>query len=139
MRICGAALLALMVMSAAPAQANMSGAFGNTVMSRYAHGGWVKHWFEADGAYRAQFSSGRTITARWRIEGEGFRINSARRISELIDAQVSLSRFRQASNNELTNASLSITPVHVGERAAHQLLGRKDAELIGLRKQWDTK
>lgn len=85
MRIFGAALLALMVVSAAPAQANMSGAFGNTVLSRYAHGGWVKHWFEADGSYRAQFSSGRTISARWRIEGDKICLNGIRPAIMMID------------------------------------------------------
>ncbi|WP_333592136.1 hypothetical protein [Brevundimonas sp.] len=78
MRIGGAALIALIAASAVPAKADMSGAFGNTVLSRYADGGWVKHWFERDGSYRAEFSSGRTISARWRIEGDKICLNGIR-------------------------------------------------------------
>lgn len=51
------------------AQTDMSSAFGNTIVSNYPDGGWVKHWFNPDGAYTAHFSDGRRITARWRVEG----------------------------------------------------------------------
>lgn len=78
MRIWGVALSALVVMAAGSTQADMSGAFGNTVLSRYADGGWVKHWFESDGSYRAQFSSGRTISGNWRIEGDKICLNGIR-------------------------------------------------------------
>ena len=52
--------------------------FGNTVVSRYSDGGWVKHWFERDGDYTAEFSDGRRLTARWRIEGERVCLNGIR-------------------------------------------------------------
>ncbi len=55
--------------------AQISHAFGNTVLSRYPDGGWVKHWFDADGGYRAEFSSGRRIAARWRVEGRQVCLN----------------------------------------------------------------
>ena len=53
----------------AAAQSGMSSAFGNTIVSNYPDGGWVKHFFNPDGAYTAHFSDGRRITARWRVEG----------------------------------------------------------------------
>lgn len=81
----GAVLAAAGLAVAVPAQADMSSAFGNTVLSRYAHGGWVKHWFDRDGGYRAQFSSGRTITARWRIEGDKICLNGIRPAIMMID------------------------------------------------------
>ena len=49
---------------------------------------------------------------RWRIEGEGFRVNAARRLSELADRRVSVSRFRQTGSDQLGNASLTFLPVH---------------------------
>lgn len=52
------------------AQAEINAAFGNTVLSRYADGGWVKHWFNPDGTYTAQFSDGRQVSARWTVNGE---------------------------------------------------------------------
>ncbi|HZV85212.1 MAG TPA: hypothetical protein VFF48_09525 [Brevundimonas sp.] len=57
-------------LSAAPARADMEAAFGNTVVSRYPDGGWVKHWFNPDGSYRAEFSDGRRVAARWSINGQ---------------------------------------------------------------------
>jgi hypothetical protein len=48
----------------------MSTVFGNTVVSRYPDGGWVKHWFNPDGTYAAQFSDGRRLAARWAVAGE---------------------------------------------------------------------
>ena len=85
MRIWGAALVALAAVSAIPAKADMSSAFGNTVLSRYADGGWVKHWFESDGRYRAQFSSGRTISGEWRVEGDKICLNRIRPAIMMID------------------------------------------------------
>lgn len=64
------ASLALVVGAATPARADIDAAFGNTVVSRYADGGWVKHWFEPDGAYSALFSDGRRLTARWSVDGD---------------------------------------------------------------------
>ncbi|NJC42224.1 hypothetical protein GGQ87_002519 [Brevundimonas alba] len=55
---------------ASPGQAGINSAFGNTVLSRYPDGGWVKHFFDPDGSYAAQFSDGRRLSARWRVEGE---------------------------------------------------------------------
>lgn len=78
----GAAVLscALLVVIAAPGQAraDMAAAFGNTVVSRYEDGGWVKHWFDPDGGYRAEFSNGRRLTGRWRVEGERICLNGIR-------------------------------------------------------------
>lgn len=48
----------------------MAVAFENTVMSHYPDGGWVKHWFNRDGTYAAQFSDGRRLAARWSVTGE---------------------------------------------------------------------
>ena len=55
---------------ASPVRADINAAFGNTVLSRYADGGWVKHWFNPDGTYAAQFSDGRRLSARWSVRGE---------------------------------------------------------------------
>ena len=55
---------------ASPVRADINAAFGNTVLSRYADGGWVKHWFNPDGTYTAQFSDGRRLSARWSVRGE---------------------------------------------------------------------
>lgn len=55
---------------AGPGRADMNNAFGNTVLSRYPDGGWVKHWFNPDGTYAAQFSDGRRLAARWSVQGE---------------------------------------------------------------------
>jgi len=77
----------LAVMLAAPTSARaasggdadaMSAAFGNTVVSHYADGNWVKHWFDRDGAYRALFSDGRRLTARWAREGDKVCLNEIR-------------------------------------------------------------
>lgn len=85
MRIGGAALVALAVLAAGSARADISSAFGNTVLSRYADGGWVKHWFERDGSYRAEFSSGRTISGQWRVEGDKICLNRIRPAIMMID------------------------------------------------------
>ena len=63
---------------ATTASADIAATFGNTVVSRYPDGGWVKHWFDRDGAYRAEFSDGRRISATWRIEGEKVCLNGIR-------------------------------------------------------------
>jgi hypothetical protein len=63
---------------AGPARAEMTEVFNNTVMSHYPDGGWVKHWFNRDGSYSAQFSDGRRITATWRVEGERVCLNGIR-------------------------------------------------------------
>jgi hypothetical protein len=54
----------------APARAEMAGAFGNTIISHYPNGQWVKHFFEPDGRYSSQFSDGRHWTARWTAQGD---------------------------------------------------------------------
>ena len=56
----------------------MQAAFGNTVVSHYPDGNWVKHWFDRDGAYRALFSDGRRLTARWAHEGDKVCLNEIR-------------------------------------------------------------
>ena len=55
MRIANMGCLALLgaVVMAAPAQAGVSDAFGNTIISHYPRGEWVKHYFEPDGTYAA--------------------------------------------------------------------------------------
>lgn len=65
-----AAALALALLAAGPVYAGMDAAFGNTVVSQYADGGWVKHWFNPDGSYSAQFSDGRRLSAQWRVDGD---------------------------------------------------------------------
>ncbi|RZJ40588.1 MAG: hypothetical protein EON87_17830 [Brevundimonas sp.] len=62
--------VAVACLAAGPGRADMNAAFGNTVMSRYPDGGWVKHWFNPDGSYNAQFSDGRRLAARWSVQGE---------------------------------------------------------------------
>lgn len=47
----------------------MAATHGNTIVSTYRDGGQVHHWFDADGSYRAFFSDGRSMTARWSLEG----------------------------------------------------------------------
>lgn len=61
--------------SPASASTDLEPAFGNTVVSEYPDGGWVRHWFEPDGRYRALFSSGREISGRWRVEGDRICLN----------------------------------------------------------------
>ena len=55
--------------TSSPAKADMADAFGNTIVSHYPDGGWVKHFFERDGRYVAVFSDGRRLAARWQVEG----------------------------------------------------------------------
>ena len=71
MRIATAGCLAiLMATSGSPVRADMRDAFGNTIVSRYPNGKWVKHYFEPDGRYSADFSDGRHWTGRWSQDGE---------------------------------------------------------------------
>jgi hypothetical protein len=65
---CGLALG--VVVAAAPVRADMSEAFGNTIVSHYPNGQWVKHFFEPDGRYASEFSDGRQLSARWSREGD---------------------------------------------------------------------
>ena len=62
--------VAAVCLLAGPGRADINAAFGNTVLSRYSDGGWVKHWFNPDGTYAAQFSDGRRLSARWSVRGE---------------------------------------------------------------------
>ncbi|WP_339913865.1 hypothetical protein [uncultured Brevundimonas sp.] len=57
-------------LAASAAQAEIDTAFGNTVVSRYPDGAWVKHWFNPDGTYQAHFSDGRELVARWTVDGD---------------------------------------------------------------------
>ncbi len=66
------------VASASGAMAQSADVFENTVVSRYPDGGWVKHWFNRDGSYAAEFSDGRRLAARWRVEGERVCLNGIR-------------------------------------------------------------
>lgn len=52
------------------ARADMSEAFGNTNVSHYPNGQWVKHFFDPGGRYQSHFSDGRRLSARWTQEGE---------------------------------------------------------------------
>jgi hypothetical protein len=70
LRMIAVATFAVACLTAGPGKADMNSAFGNTVISRYPDGGWVKHWFNPDGSYSAQFSDGRRLAARWAVEGE---------------------------------------------------------------------
>src|ERR1041384_6332628 len=56
------ALSVVACFASAPAHADITSAFGNTILSRYPDGGWVKHWFNPDGTYAAHFSDGRRLT-----------------------------------------------------------------------------
>lgn len=64
--------------SASSPSAQSADVFENTVVSRYPDGGWVKHWFNRDGSYAAEFSDGRRLAARWRVEGERVCLNGIR-------------------------------------------------------------
>lgn len=56
----------------------MQAAFGNTIVSHYPDGHWVKHWFDRDGGYSASFWDGRRLTARWAREGDKVCLNNIR-------------------------------------------------------------
>ena len=70
LRTLAVATVAVACLLASPVRADIDAAFGNTVVSRYPDGGWVKHWFNPDGSYAAQFSDGRRLSARWSVRGE---------------------------------------------------------------------
>ena len=69
-RLLALTTMAFACLTAVPAKADMDAVFSNTVVSRYPDGGWVKHWFNRDGTYAAQFSDGRRLSARWSVNGE---------------------------------------------------------------------
>lgn len=94
--VCGLIAAGVLAGSPAAARAEMADVFENTVMTRYPDGGWVRHWFNRDGTYAAQFSDGRRLSATWRLEGERVCLNGirpafmmiSRFCSPLIDADV---------------------------------------------------
>ena len=95
LRALAVATVAAVCLSASPTRADIKAAFGNTVLSRYADGGWVKHWFNPDGSYAAQFSDGRRLSARWSVRGERVCLTNIRpsmlipRVcTEMIDADI---------------------------------------------------
>ncbi len=67
--VAGASVLSATAAGRATA-AEIDSAFENTVVSRYPDGGWVKHWFNRDGSYAAEFSDGRRLSARWSVDGD---------------------------------------------------------------------
>lgn len=77
-KLIGALALAAAVAAPAAASAEIDDTFGNTVLSRYPDGGWVKHWFNPDGTYAAHFSDGRRLSARWAIQGERICLSNIR-------------------------------------------------------------
>lgn len=82
--LAGAATIATAMLGAAPtAWADMQAAFTNTIVSRYPNGKWVKHFFEPDGGYRAEFQDGRRMTARWAVEGDEVCLTDIRPVSIL--------------------------------------------------------
>ena len=77
------------------ARADMSDAFTNTVVSRYSDGGWVKHFFNRDGSYSAEFSDGRRLSARWAQQGDRVCLSNIRPnmliprfCTDMVDARV---------------------------------------------------
>lgn len=70
LRTLAVATFAVACLVAGPGKAGINDAFGNTVVSHYPDGGWVKHWFNPDGSYSAHFSDGRRLSARWAIDGD---------------------------------------------------------------------
>ena len=73
-----AALTALICVAATPASAGMELAYTNTVVSHYASGLQVRHWFNRDGSYQAFFSDGRRLTGNWTDEGKKICLNNIR-------------------------------------------------------------
>ena len=72
------ALATVAICGPAGADPGMSAAFGNTIVSTYPDGGWVKHWFDPDNTYAAQFSDGRRLSARWRVQGRNVCLHNIR-------------------------------------------------------------
>ena len=73
-----AALTALICVMATPASAGMELAYTNTVVSHYASGLQVQHWFNRDGSYQSFFSDGRRMTGNWTEEGNKVCLNNIR-------------------------------------------------------------
>ena len=95
LRTLAVATIAAVCLLATPGRADINAAFGNTVLTRYPDGGWVKHWFNPDGTYAAQFSDGRRLSARWAVRGEKLCLTNIRPnmliprfCTEMIDADV---------------------------------------------------
>jgi len=95
LRTIAVATVSAVCLLAGQVQADINAAFGNTVLSRYSDGGWVKHWFNPDGTYTAQFSDGRRLTARWSVRGDRVCLTNIRPnmliprfCTELIDADI---------------------------------------------------
>ena len=78
LRTLAVATLTVACLAASPGRTEMSSVFGNTVVSRYPDGGWVRHWFNPDGSYAAQFSDGRRLAARWSVAGEQICLSNMR-------------------------------------------------------------
>lgn len=79
--LCAAAFAGASSIGVNSAKADNTGmelAFGNTIVSSYRDGGWVRHWFDQDGSYRSHFKDGRRLTGRWSREGERLCINDIR-------------------------------------------------------------
>ena len=84
LRTLAAATLAVVCFAAEPVRAEIDSVFGNTVVSRYPDGGWVKHWFNPDGSYVAHFSDGRRLSARWQQELDA-RIRTLTQLRDQLD------------------------------------------------------
>lgn len=78
LRALAVATFAVVCLAAGPGRTDMNAAFGNTVVSRYPDGGWVKHWFNADGSYSSRWSNGTNLTGRWRVQGNRICLNNIR-------------------------------------------------------------
>lgn len=73
-----AALFAVSASTVSADEGGMASTYGNTIVSTYADGGRVHHWFDADGRYQSIFSDGRRLTARWTLEGRKLCLNNIR-------------------------------------------------------------
>ena len=85
---------------ASPGHAGIDVVFGNTIVSRYPDGGWVKHWFNRDGSYLARFSDGRELRARWAVNGDRVCLNHATRwavASRMFSSRVGRARMPSAA------------------------------------------
>ena len=82
LKLCAVVISSLALFTASQTQArvsrDMEPAFGNTIVSQYPDGGWVRHMFERDGNYRAVFSDGRRINGQWSREGDKLCLNNIR-------------------------------------------------------------
>lgn len=75
MRLIGLVIALAGCLMASPTHAGIDVVFGNTVVSHYPDGGWVKHWFNRDGSYLARFSDGRELRAHWAVTGDRVCLN----------------------------------------------------------------